>query len=125
MSKSTKAAGKRHTIASVADEVAELRSGLAEVLSLLKSEAAEQPVAEVREAAELRVTEPPSLKHVRDRHWPVGTEELRGEEINGDSQLLAITAAAESARKQIREEFKQVRTAIEVLLGELPEEEGQ
>jgi hypothetical protein len=98
MPKSTKAAAKRHTIASVADEVAELRSGLAEVLALLKGEAVQRRAA--------------------------GTGELRGEERGGDDPFT-ISAAAERARRQLREEIGQIRAAIEESLEELREEEGR
>jgi ElaB/YqjD/DUF883 family membrane-anchored ribosome-binding protein len=125
MSKPTKAEGKRQTLASVAAEVAELRADLGEVLSLLKSGDAEHPAAQVREAAEPQVTNLPSRKRTSGQRRRVAIEELRGEESGGDNPLFTISAAAERAREHLREEFKQLRTGIEELLEELPEEEGR
>jgi hypothetical protein len=116
MAKSSKAAAKRQTVASVAAEVGELRAGLGEVLSILKGEAARQPAAA---AAEPQVTDLPSPTPIRDRRRRVGVGELRG----GEGELVTISAAAERARERLRGEFRQLRAAIGELLEDLPEEQ--
>ena len=118
MSKSRKADAKRQTVASVAGEVAELRAGLGEVLSLLKGDGG-QAAAQANGAVETEVAD--LRQRLRGRSRRAENEEPRGDDGRGNGSSSTISAAAERAREQLREQFRGLRAGIQELL----EEEGR